>query len=138
VPPWVTGYRCPSLAAAAGYLLASAAIQSSSQTGADSGPRDTVCAFTVGRGTRVVLHPSEGPGVIAGQLRRPSHQQPAVHFPAASNSIVLPESGTWTGTLTALTKAAVLLPGRTLPPTVPTSFACDAITSAGFTSSLMT
>jgi hypothetical protein len=29
-----------------------------------------------------------------------------------------------------------LLPGRTLPLTVPTPFACDAITDAGFTSSL--
>ena len=44
----------------------------------------------------------------------------------------------WTGTLDALTKASVLLPGRTLPSTVPTSLACEAITAAGFTSSLIT
>src|SRR5262249_49926935 len=68
----------------------------------------------------------------------PGGQHPAMHFPAASNTIVLPESGMCTGTLTAFMKASVLLPGRTLPPTVPTSFACEAITDAGFTRSLIT
>ena len=56
-----------------------------------------------------------------------------MHLPPASNSIVLPDSGTTTGTFDALTKASVLLPWRTLPPTVPTSLACEAITEAGFT-----
>src|SRR4029450_3194941 len=65
-------------------------------------------------------------------------QQPAVPFPPASNSIVLPESGTCTGTLDALVNASVLLPARTLPFSVPASFACDAMTDAGLTSSLIT
>ena len=65
-------------------------------------------------------------------------QHPAVHFPAASNSIVLPESGICTGTLTAFMKVSVRLPGRSLPPMVPTSLACEAITAAGLTSSLIT
>src|SRR6186997_2025021 len=66
------------------------------------------------------------------------HEHPAVHLPPASNSIVLPESGICAGALTSLMKVSVLLPGRTLPPTVPTSFACEGITDAGFTSSLIT
>ena len=77
---------------------------------------------------------------IDGQARgvcRP-RQQPAAQVPAAVNSMVAPDSGTRTGTYVALTKASVLLPGRTLPPTVPTSFACEAMTSAGLTSSLIT
>jgi hypothetical protein len=37
-----------------------------------------------------------------------------VHFPPASNSIVLPDSGTCTGTLDALMNASVLLPGAHL------------------------
>ena len=47
--------------------------------------------------------------------------------------MVLPDSGRCTGTFTAFMKASVLLPGRTLPPTVPTSLTCEAITDAGFT-----
>ena len=65
-------------------------------------------------------------------------QQPAAHLPPSSNSIVLPLSGTCTGTVTALVKASVLVPGRTLPPLVATSFACEAITAAGLTNSLIT
>jgi hypothetical protein len=65
-------------------------------------------------------------------------QHPAAHFPALSNSIVLPLSGTKAGTLTAFTKVSVLVPGRTLPSLVATSFACDAITEAGLTRSLIT
>ena len=99
-------------------------------------------------------------GVGRGRLRRPPRQadrlrrgasadrlrerrggavqQPAVQDPEASNAIVLPESGTCTGILAALMNASVLLPGRTLPFTVPTSFACEAITAAGLTSSFIT
>ena len=35
-----------------------------------------------------------------------------MQLPAPSNCIVLPDSGTWAGTLTDLRKASVLLPGR--------------------------
>ena len=38
----------------------------------------------------------------------------------------------------AFMNASVLLPGRTLPFTVPTSFACEGITAAGLTSTLIT
>src|SRR5450432_3569352 len=65
-------------------------------------------------------------------------QQPAVHLPPLSNSIVFPERGMCTGTFTAFMNASVLLPGRTFPFTVPTSLACEAMTDAGFTRSLMT
>ena len=65
-------------------------------------------------------------------------QQPATHLPSALNSMVLPESGTCTGTLLALMKVSVREPARTLPPTVPTSLACEAITAFGLTRSLMT
>jgi len=58
-------------------------------------------------------------------------QQPAAHFPAPSNSIVLPLSGMWTGTLTAFLKVSVLVPAITLPSLVPTSLACEAMTEAG-------
>ena len=43
--------------------------------------------------------------------------------------MVLPDSGMCTGIFALFMKASVLLPGRTLPPTVPTSLACDAITA---------
>jgi uncharacterized protein YciI len=59
------------------------------------------------------------PVVIKGEMVAEYH----VHLPPASNSMVLPESGTCTVTLLAFTNASVLLPGRTLPPTVPTSLA---------------
>jgi hypothetical protein len=65
-------------------------------------------------------------------------QHPATHFPAGSNSIVLPLNGTCTGTLTAFMKVSVLVPGSTLPPLVATSFACDGITDAGLTNWLIT
>src|SRR3546814_6745808 len=47
-------------------------------------------------------------------------------------------SGRCTGTVVAAMKAAVLLPSFTLPPVVASSLACEAITDAGFTNSLMT
>src|SRR6267154_1348930 len=65
-------------------------------------------------------------------------QHPATHFPLLSNSIVLPLSGTCTGTLTAFLKVSVLVPGSTFPPLVATSFACDGITEAGWTRLLIT
>src|SRR5438045_833756 len=61
-------------------------------------------------------------------------QHPAVHLPLPSNSIILPESGTYTGTCTALMNFSVRVPGRTLPAAVAPSFACETITCAGFTS----
>src|SRR3954464_3396092 len=65
-------------------------------------------------------------------------QQPATHFPPASNSIVLPDSGRTTGTLDAFRNASVFEPARTLPPCVPASLACEGMTVLGLTRSLMT
>src|SRR5258708_29856531 len=65
-------------------------------------------------------------------------QHPATQVPPPSNSMVLPLSGTWAGTLTALTKASVLVPGRILPPLVATSFACEGITETGLTTAFIT
>ena len=52
--------------------------------------------------------------------------------------MVLPLSGTCTGTLTAFWNAAVLLVGTTLPSTVAGSLACEAMTEFGRTSSFTT
>ncbi len=52
----------------------------------------------------------------------PDHQQPAMHLPLPSNSIVLPLKGIWTGIpLIRLANAAVLDPGTSLPPLVASS-----------------
>ena len=42
-------------------------------------------------------------------------QQPDTHFPVSSNDIVLPLTGTCTGTLAALMKVSVFVPAITLP-----------------------
>jgi hypothetical protein len=92
-----------------------------------------------GPGTPRTQRQRDPPASIGAGLRRHGRRQhPAVHLPAASNSMVFPESGRCTGTFTALMKASVLLPGRALPPTVPTSLACETITSAGLTRSFIT
>ena len=49
----------------------------------------------------------------------------------------MPLSGTCTGTLTAALNAAVRVPSSSLPPSVAGSLACEAITEAGLTSSLI-
>ena len=53
-------------------------------------------------------------------------------------SMVLLVNGIWIGVLTAFWKVSVLVPGRTLPPLVAASFACEPITETGLTNSLMT
>src|SRR5262250_3614015 len=58
-------------------------------------------------------------------------QQPDAQRPLPSNSMVLPLSGTYTGTLTAFWKAAVLLVGTTLPSTVAGSLTCVTMTEFG-------
>src|SRR5512132_1063643 len=65
-------------------------------------------------------------------------QQPDAQRPLPSNSMVLPLSGTCTGTLTAFWKAAVLLVGTTLPSTVAGSLTCVTMTEFGRTSSFTT
>ena len=56
----------------------------------------------------------------------------------STNAIVLPLNGTWTGIETLFMNVSVRVPGTTLPPFVPTSLACDRITSLGLTRSEMT
>src|SRR5439155_10499625 len=80
----------------------------------------------------------------SGRARRPGGkrarraQQPATQLPLPSNCIVLPLSGTCTGIFAALWNAAVRLLGVSLPLIVAGSFACEAITDFGCTSSLTT
>src|SRR3546814_5808375 len=72
------------------------------------------------------------------EARAAVQEQPPTQLPLPSNAMVRSLSGRCTGTVVAAMKAAVLLPSFTLPPVVASSLACEAITDAGFTNSLMT
>src|SRR5262249_28391897 len=65
-------------------------------------------------------------------------QQPHPQRPLPPHPMVLPLSGTNTGTLTAFWKAAVLLVGTTLPSTVAGSLTWVTMTDFGRTSSFTT
>ena len=67
-----------------------------------------------------------------------SAQQPAVHLPRGVELHRLARQRDVHRHLARLHERLGLAAGRTLPPTVPTSLACEAITDAGLTSSLIT